>query len=61
VDLPPPETPVTQVKTAERDFGGDVLQVVAGRADDADHLLLVGPAPFRRDGDLLPRRTDTCR
>ena len=38
---------------AERDFGGNVLQVVAGRADDADHLLLVGPAAFCGDGDFF--------
>jgi hypothetical protein len=35
VDLPPPETPVTQVKRPSG-IGGDVLQVVAARADDLE-------------------------
>ena len=34
VDLPPPETPVTQVKSPSGIVAGDVLQVVAARADD---------------------------
>ena len=34
--MPPPETPVTAVKAAERDRGGDVLQIVAGRAGDGE-------------------------
>src|SRR5690606_2371052 len=39
-----------------RDFRRDVLQVVAGRADDADHLLLVGPATLFRDGNFFLAR-----
>ncbi len=31
-----PDTPVTAVKTAQRDGGGDVLQIVAARADHLD-------------------------
>ena len=41
VDLPPPETPVTHGEEAERDLGGDVLEIVAGGADDAQRLALL--------------------
>jgi hypothetical protein len=53
VDLPPPDTPVTQVKSAERNFGGDVLQVVAARADDLEQLAV---RPCAR----LPARRSAC-
>ena len=50
VDLPPPETPVTQVNSAERNFRRDVLQVVAARVDDLDGAAMVRrrAAPARR-------------
>ncbi len=35
VDLPPPETPVTQVKVPSGNSAVSVLQIVAARADDA--------------------------
>ena len=35
VDLPEPETPVTQTSFAERELDVDVLQVVLARAEDA--------------------------
>ena len=46
---------------AERDLGGDVLQVVAARADDLDALALLRLAALGRHRDLAVRRTDTCR
>ena len=48
--MPPPETPVTQVNDAERDLGGEVLQVVAARIDDLQRAALPGaPLGDRHD------------
>ena len=44
VDLPPPETPVTQVKVPSGMSTRDVLQVVGAGADDADAAGRVAPA-----------------
>ena len=52
VDLPPPETPVIAGEEAERDLGGDVLQIVAGGADDAERLALLRRAAEERHLDL---------
>ena len=54
VDLPPPETPVTQVKVPSGNVGGDAAQVVAGGA--AHHARFL-PLPLRRSArDRRSRR-----
>ena len=52
VDLPEPDTPVTQVKQPERDLGRHVLQVVLGGADDLERLALLRRAALFRQRDL---------
>ena len=52
VDLPPPETPVMQVKVPDRDFAGHGLEVVAPRAGYPQQLLLVELAALLGDGNL---------
>ena len=60
VDLPPPETPVTQVNRPSGDLDRDVLQVVATRSDDRQRLALRGGR--RRAGIAQSaRRTDNGR
>ncbi len=46
--MPPPDTPVTAVKTPSGIVGGDVLQVVAAGADDRDRLLFLSACGARR-------------
>ena len=50
LDLPEPETPVTQAEGAERDRGGDVLEVVGGGAGEGE-LLARALAALGRDRD----------
>ncbi len=53
VDLPPPETPVMQVNRPERDFGGDVLEIVAACVHDLELTAQVARFALRhRHGEL---------
>ena len=53
VDLPEPETPVTQVSRPSGISHRDVAQVVAGRADDAQLPVLASARRAQaRQGDL---------
>ena len=52
VDLPPPETPVTQVKSPSGMRRRDVLEIVAARADDFELPPRISGAAPRRDRDL---------
>ena len=52
VDLPEPETPVTQVSKPDRQIERDVLQIVAVRLDDAQ-TPLVGRRALGPDSSML--------
>ena len=54
VDLPPPETPVMQVKRPERNLAGDVLQIVAAWRRPLSSLRL-GVGSRRRAGPAISR------
>ena len=53
LDLPDPETPVTQVIDAHRYLNGDVFQIVLFSSFD-DQKLARARAPPRRNGHLHP-------
>ena len=55
VDLPPPETPVTQVKVPSGISARDVLQIVAARADDLDAPALLRLRGARRASAISER------
>jgi len=55
--LPPPETPVTQVKEAEWNLGGvTFLRLFAARVDDPERAARIAWATLRHpDGQLAVR------
>ena len=53
VDLPPPETPVMQVRVPSGICGRDILEIVAARADHLQPAIVHGLAALARNGDVL--------
>ncbi len=51
--MPPPETPVTQVSVPSGICGGDVLQIVAARADHFQPAIMDGFAAGGGNGNIL--------
>ena len=60
LDLPLPDTPVTQVKVPSGKRGGDALQVVRARAVDGELVAVALAAPCG-NRDLAARRRGTRR